>query len=95
MGSSPSGRYSAGGVSQTKAARLAAAARVTVARRRRRPAVSHSMPARTAPRRPRSFAAWPSASERKCMRALAVGSTVMATTMDARIDAETAIAISE
>jgi hypothetical protein len=29
------------------------------------------------------------------MRALAVGSRVMATTMDARIDAETAIAISE
>ena len=84
--------YSAGGVSQTKAARLAPAASDSVPRRRSRPPLNQSTPASTAVRRFGCSSAETRSSERKCRRALAVGRTVMATTIDARIDAETAIA---
>ena len=92
FGSSPSGRYSARGVSTTMIATLAATVVTIVTSRRRGERSNVSMPART---RSRSGCSEDRSSVPNDSRALAVGISVIATSIDAKIDAEIAIATSE
>jgi hypothetical protein len=94
LGSSPSGRYSAGGVSLNTMNRVTPSVVATQIQARLREAVSQSpTPSKRVARR---FSFGSAASETpRPRRAAAVGITPMATNIDARIEADKAIAISE
>ena len=94
LASSPSGRYSAGGVSSTSTRAPPVTVAAMVARRRGAVALSQWEKPCTRRNQPLSWPSWSNTAP-KSSRAARVGITVIATSMEIRIDADTAMAMSE
>ena len=93
FGSSPSGRYSAGGVKKAIISTLAVTVTAMTTIRRTGPAINQAMLASVARRNGPSPLTVVAVSG--SILALAVGTAVMAINIEASMDAETAMAMSE